>query len=194
VKLSAQGHQAGGAQAHLPQQLERAQQQLRAAREASRKAEEALAAAVDTSTSTALLERLSDLVDARQQEVRRAEAERARVQGLIDEETRRPDPAAVLDSVETAALVEALATGDSTPTQRRAMNALLRKVDLRVVLSDAVKEAPMVVLTVADSLPLTASFMGEFESVILSDLFPPARSRGGGRIGQGGGGFLLVGD
>jgi hypothetical protein len=52
----------------------------------------------------------------------------------------------------------------------------------------------MVVLTVAGSVPMSQPFMGEFEAVILRDLFPPARARGGGRISQDGGGFLFVGD
>jgi hypothetical protein len=192
LQLSAQGdHQQG---AHLPQQLERAQQQLRAAKEASRKAEEALAAAVDQATAVSLLERLNAMVDQRQQGVHKAEAEVARVQGLIDEEARRPDPAAVLSSEEVAELVMALASGEGTAEQRRSMNALLRKVDLRVVLDDSRKEAPMVQLTVAGSVPMTAPFMGELEIGILRDLFPGPKPPAGGQVvPSDGGGFLLFG-
>jgi DNA invertase Pin-like site-specific DNA recombinase len=178
---------------HLAPQLERAQQQLAQAQGALRKAEAALAAAVDQTTSVALLERLSDLAEARQQEVRKAEAELARVQGLIDEEARRPDPAALLGSVELHGLVTTLATGEGTAAQRKEMNTLLRKIGMKVVLDDSRAEAPAVVITIGDSVPMSATFTGELEEGILRDLFPMPKVRGRARIVEEGGSFLILG-
>jgi hypothetical protein len=143
------------------------------------------------------LERLSDLVDQRQQEVRRAEAELARVQQQIDEEARRPDPAAVLSSEEVAELVTALASGEGTAEQRRAMNLLLKKVSLRVTLDDSRKEAPMVTITVNNSVPMRQPFMGALEAGILRDLFPAPELAGDGQVvpqRDQEDGFLLFGD
>lgn len=180
----------------LQAQLASVQGRLKAAQGAAGKAERAVVDAVADQggeADLALLRRLSNLADSKLKEVATAEADVTRVQALIDEEARRPDPAALLSGTEMVELVTALATGESSPTQRKRMNALLKKAGLRVVLDDSRPKGPTVAITLNDFGPLTAPFLGEREMSVLQDLFPPARARGPGRIEQEGGGFLLVG-
>jgi hypothetical protein len=180
----------------LQAQLTSVQGRLRAAQGAASKAERAVVDAVADQggeADLALLRRLSNIADSKLKEVAAAEAEVGRVQALIEEEARRPDPAALLSGTEMVELVTALATGESSPTQRKRMNALLKKAGLRVVLDDSRPKGPTVAITLNDVGPLTAPFLGEREMSVLQDLFPPARARGPGRIEQEGGGFLLVG-
>lgn len=182
-----------GERQQLQQQLERAQQQLRQVRSALRKAEKALAAAVDQEATVTLLERLNANVDTKQQEVHQAEADVTDIQQQIAEEQRRPDPGVLLGGDEVRSLVKAMATGDSTPEQRKKLNALLRQINLLVVLDDSRKEAPMVGIKLGESHVMWMPFQWDLEVLILRDLFPPPVQRGRAQVVESDGGRMIVG-
>jgi len=140
-----------------------------------------------------LLERLNANVDTKQQEVHQAEADVTDIQQQIAEEQRRPDPGVLLGGDEVRSLVKAMATGDSTPEQRKKLNALLRQINLRVVLDDSRKEAPMVGIKLGESHVMWMPFQWDLEVLILRDLFPPPVQRGRAQVVESDGGRMIVG-
>ncbi|MFM7550016.1 MAG: recombinase family protein [Cyanobacteriota bacterium] len=148
----------------LQREYERAAARVASCAKSLKAAQRSLEEAVDQSASVALLERLSGIEEARKAELRQAEGV---ANAALDSMTRlqaQPSILAALNPGQESQL--AIARGESTPEQRKAINETLKQVGARIVLDGSIQEQPRIGISLSGGEPNWQAYLKGKERIL----------------------------